>query len=167
MDYEENEGIDSSIDTLEYDEEQSKEMKTDFNNQQDSKVEVKFKKVFHDCKLPSLATSGAAAYDLYSCTQKIIKPGERVKFSLGFKMLLLHNYCAKIYSRSGLAAKHGIHVSGGRAIIDSDFLGPMAVWLINLDNNNSYEVKFHDRLAQMTFEPVTLVEWSERNRCQF
>ena len=43
-------------------------MKTDFNNQQDSKVEVKFKKVFHDCKLPSLATSGAAAYDLYSCT---------------------------------------------------------------------------------------------------
>ena len=57
-------------------------------------------------------------------------------------MLLPHNYCTKIYSRSGLAAKHGIHVSGGRAIIDSDFLGPMAVWLINLDNNNSYEV--HD-----------------------
>ena len=61
-------GIDLSIDTSEYDEEQSEEMKTDFNNQQDSKVEVKFKKVFHNCKLPSLATSGAAAYDLYSCT---------------------------------------------------------------------------------------------------
>ena len=68
MNYEENEGIDLSIDASEYDEEQSEEMKTDFNNQQDSKVEVKFKKVFHDCKLPSLATSGAAAYDLYSCT---------------------------------------------------------------------------------------------------
>ena len=79
-------------------------------------------------------------------------------------MLLLHNYCAKIYSRSGLAAKHGIHVSGGRAIIDSDFLGPMAVWLINLDNNNSYEVKFHDRLAQMTFEPVTRVKWSAKEQ---
>ena len=167
MDYEENEGIDLSVDTSEYDEEQSKEMKTDFNNQQDSKVEVKFKKVFHDCKLPSLATSGAAAYDLYSCTQKIIKPGERVKFSLGFKMLLLHNYCAKIYSRSGLAAKHGIHVSGGTAIIDSDFLGPMAVWLINLDNNNSYKVKFHDWLAQMTFEPVTQVEWSKGTDANF
>ena len=167
MDYKENEGIDLSIDASEYDEEQSEEMKTDFNNQQDSKVEVKFKKVFHDCKLPSLATSGAAAYDLYSCTQKIIKPGKRVKFSLGFKMLLLHNYCTKIYSRSGLAAKHGIHVSGGTAIIDSDFLGPMAVWLINLDNNNSYEVKFHDQLAQMTFEPVTQVEWSEGTDANF
>ena len=81
-------------------------------------------------------------------------------------MLLPHNYCAKIYSRSGLAAKHGIHVSGGTAIIYSDFLGPMAVWLINLDNN-SYEVKFHDRLAQMTFEPVTRVEWSEGTDANF
>ena len=82
-------------------------------------------------------------------------------------MLLLQNYCAKIYSRSGLAAKHGIHVSRGTAIIDSDFLGPMAVWLINLDNNNSYEVKFHDQLAQMTFEPVTRVEWREGTDADF
>ena len=166
MNYKEDKGIDLSMDASEYDEEQSKEMKTDFNDQQDSKVEVKFKKVFHNCKLPSLAKSGAAGYNLYSCTQKITKPGERVKFSLGFKMLL-HNYCAKIYSRSGLAAKHGIHVSGGTAIIDSDFLGPMAVWLINLDNNNSYEVKFHDCLAQMTFEPVTQVKWSEGTDADF
>ena len=82
-------------------------------------------------------------------------------------MLLPHNYWTKIYSRSGLAAKHGIHVSGGRAIIDSDFLGPMAVWLINLDNNNSYEVKFHDHFAQMTFEPVTQVKWSEGTDADF
>ena len=70
MNYKEDKGIDLSIDASEYDEEQSKEMKTNFNDQQDSKVEVKFKKVFHDCKLPSLATSGAAGYDLYSCTRK-------------------------------------------------------------------------------------------------
>ena len=82
-------------------------------------------------------------------------------------MLLPHNYCTKIYSTSGLAAKHGIHVSRGRAIIDSDFLGPMAVWLINLDNNNSYKVKFHDPLAQMTFEPVTQVKWSEGTDADF
>ena len=142
-------------------------MKTDFNNQQDSKVEVKFKKVFHDCKLPSLATSGAAAYDLYSCTQKIIKPGERVKFSLGFKMLLPHNYCAKIYSRSGLAAKHGIHVSGGTVIIDSDFLGPMAVWLINLDNNNSYKVKFPWLVSTNDIWTSYLSGMEWRNRCWF
>ena len=66
MNYEENEGIDLSVDTSEYDEEQSEEMKTDFNNQQDSKVEVKFKKVFHDCKLPSLATKWC------SCLQSLL-----------------------------------------------------------------------------------------------
>ena len=43
----------------------------------------------------------------------------------------------------------------------------MAVWLINLDNNNSYEVKFHDWLAQMTFEPVTRVEWSKGTDANF
>ena len=79
MNYKEDKGIDLSVDVSEYDEEQSEEMKTDFNDQQDSKVEVKFKKVFHDCKLPSLATSGAAGYDLYSCTCKIIKPGRKSK----------------------------------------------------------------------------------------
>ena len=82
-------------------------------------------------------------------------------------MLLPHNYCAKIYSRSGLVAIHGIHVSRGTAIIDSDFLGPMAVWLINLDNNNSYKVKFHDHLVQMPFEPVTQVKWSKGTDADF
>ena len=51
MNYKENEGIDLSIDASEYDEEQSEEMKTDFNDQQDSKVEVKFKKVFHQLQI--------------------------------------------------------------------------------------------------------------------
>ena len=36
MNYEEDEGIDLSVGASEYDEEQSKEMKTDFNDQQDS-----------------------------------------------------------------------------------------------------------------------------------
>ena len=43
----------------------------------------------------------------------------------------------------------------------------MAVWLINLDNNNSYEVKFNDYLAQMTFEPVTQVKWSKGTDADF
>ena len=65
MNYEEDEGIDLSIDASEYDEEQSEEMKTDFNDQQDSKVAVKFKKVFHNCKLLSCSGGGFLSVTLW------------------------------------------------------------------------------------------------------
>ena len=40
------------------------------------------------------------------------------KFSLGFKMKMLKGYCAKIYGRSGMTVKHGIHLAGGVSIIE-------------------------------------------------
>ena len=46
------------------------------------------------------------------------------RFSLGFKMKMPKGYCAKIYGRSGMIVKHGIHLAGGVSIIDQDFRGP-------------------------------------------
>ena len=73
----------------------------------------------------------SAAFDVYSCSHKTIYPGQMERFSLRFKMKMPKGYCAKIYGRSGMTVKHGIHLAGGVSIIDPDFRGPISICLKN------------------------------------
>ena len=75
-------------------------------------------------KKPRKATFKYAAFDVYSCSHKIIYPGQRETFSLGFKMKMPKGCCAKIYRKSGMTVKHGIHLAGGVSIIDPVLEGP-------------------------------------------
>ena len=118
------EGVEIKVATTEF---------SDGNSCKANCIEVLYKKVFDDCNLPKWATEGAVSYDLYSCVRKTMYPGERVKFSLGFKMVLPLSYFAKIYGHFRLAAKYGIEVMGALTIIDEEFTGAVAVWLINID----------------------------------
>ena len=112
---------------------------------------IKFQKLFNDACLPTKATTGSAGYDLFSCSKKVVEVGQRVKFSLGFRMLMPKNCRAKIYSRSGLATAHGICVAGGVTIIDQDFQGSISVCIYN-QGPEDYTIRHHDRIAQMLFE---------------
>ena len=71
------------------------------------------------------------------------------KFSLGFKMKMPKGYCAKIYGRSGMTVKHGIHLAGGVSIIDPDFRGPISICLKNSHRSCPYKIKVNDQIAQM------------------
>ena len=44
-------------------------------------------------------------------------------------MKMPKGYCAKIYGRSGMTVKHGIHLAGGVSIIEPDFRGPISICL--------------------------------------
>ena len=67
-------------------------------------------------KKPRKATFQSTAFDVYSCSHKTIYPGQMERFSLGFKMKMPRGYCAKIYGRSGMTVKHGIHLAGDVSI---------------------------------------------------
>ena len=82
-------------------------------------------------KKPRKAMPQSAAFDVYSCSHKTIYPGQMERFSLGFKMKMPKGYCAKIYGRSGMTVKHGIHLAGGVSIIDGDFRRPISICLKN------------------------------------
>ena len=82
-------------------------------------------------KNPRKAMFQSAVFNVYSCSHKTIHPGQMEKFSLGFKMKMPKGYCAKIYGRSGMTVKHGIHLAGGVSIIDPDFRGPISICLKN------------------------------------
>ena len=121
-----------------------------------------FKRIWsHFGKKPRKAMPQSAAFNVYSCSHKIIYPGQMERFSLGFKMKRPKGYCAKIYRRSGMTVKHGIHLAGGVSIIDRDFRGPISICLKNSHRSCPYEIKVNDWVAQMMIERVDDFEWIE------
>ena len=89
------------------------------------------------------------------------------RFSLGFKMKMPKGYCAKIYGRSGMTVKHGIHLAGGVYIIDPDFRGPIRICLKNSHRSCPYKIKVNDRISQMMIERVDEFKWIEGTEDDF
>ena len=135
--------------------------------EEDSK-KIIFKRIWANFgKKPRKPTSQSAAFDVYSCSHKTIYPGQMERFSLGFKMKMPKGYCAKIYGRSGMTVKHGIHLAGGVSIIEPDFRGPISICLKNSHQSHPYEIKVNDRVAQMMIERVDDFEWIEGTEDDF
>ena len=117
---------------------------------------VKIKKLRDNAHIPMRATDGAAGMNLYACLDglKIICPGDLLMIPTGIAIELPNNkYAAFIYSRSGLGVKHGICLSNGVGVIDSDYRGEICVGLCNV-SDEPYVISDGMRIAQMVIEPV-------------
>ena len=64
-------------------------------------------------------------------------------------------YVALVFARSGLGIKHGISLSNGVGVIDSDYRGEIMVGLTNL-SEEPYTIHPGDRIAQLVVTPVVL-----------
>ena len=120
----------------------------------DCVTDVKFLRVRESAVLPTYATAGAVGMDLYAAITKSvwIEPFRICKVPIGWKVEIPEGYEGQIRARSGLAAKYGISVINGPGTIDSDFRGELWVILTGLDH---YEIKPHDRIAQLVIAPVS------------
>lgn len=101
--------------------------------------------------IPFLATSGSAGYDVCACIDEeiVILVGDTVLVPTGLSVAFEgSSACMQIYSRSGLAARHGIVMANGVGIIDSDYRGEVVVPLMNL-GKASYTIEKGQRIAQM------------------
>lgn len=71
------------------------------------------------------------------------------------------NKCAAfLYARSGLGVKHGICLSNGVGVIDSDYRGEVCVGLCNV-SAEEYTIEPGERVAQMVIAPVLVPETEE------
>ena len=106
--------------------------------------------------LPQYATSGSAAMDLTACIDApvTIAPRQLVAIPTGIAIALPSaDYVALIFARSGLGVKHGISLSNGVGVIDSDYRGELKVGLTNL-SDEPYTIQPGDRVAQLAILPV-------------
>jgi dUTP pyrophosphatase len=113
--------------------------------------------------LPKRATEGSAGMDLYACMEEEItlRPGELAVIPTGIAIGLPGpDYAALVFARSGLGVKHGISLSNGVGVIDSDYRGEIQVGLCNL-GNQPYTIRPEERIAQLVVTPVCLLPIEE------
>lgn len=103
-----------------------------------------------DAKIPSYAHPGDIGLDLYSLEDKILKPGERYIFFLGFALEFPEGFGAIVHDK-GSISKAGLHVMGG--VYDAGYRGEYNVHLVNL-GHESYTIEKGDKIAQLIVHPV-------------
>lgn len=119
-------------------------------------MEIKIKKLKPNAKIPKRATQGSAGMDLYACIDESITlaPGQLAVVPTGIAIELPDNSCAAfLYARSGLGVKHGICLSNGVGVIDSDYRGEICAGLCNV-SDKSYTIEPDERVCQMVIAPV-------------
>ncbi len=113
--------------------------------------------------MPFYATAGAAGMDLSAHISEplVLKKGAMAKVPTGIAICLpCAESVAYIYARSGLGIKHGICLSNGVGVVDSDYRGEICVGLINLGPED-YTIEPGERIAQMVIAPVIRAELAE------
>ncbi len=129
---------------------------------------LKIKKLRENARIPKTATSGSAGMDLYACIDGSVtlNPGELKIIPTGIAIELPDNGCAAfLYARSGLGVKHGICLSNGVGVIDSDYRGEICAGLCNV-SDKPYVIEPFERICQMVIAPVFVPEVREVSRLE-
>ncbi len=95
-------------------------------------IDVKFKRLHPDAKIPQYATEMAAGFDLVAVEDVIIAPGETAKVPLGFAVQIPLGYEVQIRPRSGVTFKTKLRVANSPGTIDGDYRGEVAVLIDNI-----------------------------------
>ena len=124
---------------------------------------IEFKKVREQAVVPQRATSGSAGLDLRACMDKpmTLLPNVPVMIPTGLAASLpCSDMAAMIFARSGLAVKHGIALTNGVGVVDSDYRGEICVGLVNL-SKEPYTIEPQERIAQLIVMPVCMLAAKE------
>ncbi|MEO7309662.1 MAG: dUTP diphosphatase [Chitinophagaceae bacterium] len=116
-----------------------------------------------DNAMPGYATQGSSGLDVRAWINEPITLNslERILVPTGLFIEIPEGYEAQMRPRSGLAIKHGLTCLNSPGTIDSDYRGELKVILVNL-SNESQVIHPGDRIAQLVFQQVAMIEWDER-----
>lgn len=132
---------------------------------------VKIKKLSDAAIVPTKATEGSAAYDLYAPCDIVVRPGRQV-IDMMFAIELPYGYEAKIESRSGYSSKgfagyatktcdslrrFDCDVLSGK--VDSDYRNSIGVIVNNRDS--AFFITRGQRIAQLTIYSVGVADFVE------
>lgn len=120
---------------------------------------IQFMKLRENAVIPRRATPGSAGMDLHACIGEpvTIHPQKLVMIPTGLSMSLPHSgYGAFLFARSGLGVKHGICLSNGVGVVDSDYRGEICVGLCNV-SDAPYTIEPGERVAQLVVLPVAML----------
>ena len=129
-----------------------------------------------DAKIPTYATDGSAAMDIYSPKEYTINPGESIMIPTGLKVNIPKGYALLIQPRSGMSRKTKLRIPNTPGLIDSDYHGVLienvdppikSVGMEIVDGEirdgtlfgSSFTIGKGERFAQMRLIEVPVVNW--------
>ncbi len=121
-------------------------------------MELRIKRLKPEAKLPTYAHPGDVGLDLFSLEDKILAPGERYIFFVGFALEFGEGYAAIVKDKGSLPKNGGVHSMGG--VYDAGYRGEYNVNLINL-GSEPYHIKKGDKIAQLVIFPVAIAKLTE------
>ena len=112
-------------------------------------------KIGDSIPLPYYATVGAAALDLHACIDEpaVLPAGGEALIPTGIAAAIPEGCVGVLAVRSSMGIRHGVAMSNGIGVIDSDYRGPLRVGLHNF-RDTEYVVEPGDRIAQLLIIPV-------------
>ena len=123
------------------------------------KLQVKFYRET-DNPMPEYQNQGEAGLDIRSNEDVSIRGFHWETIGTVLYIIIPFGYEGQMRSRSGLAAKNGVHVLNSPGTIDSGYRDELKVILMN-HNHWAYEVKKGDRIAQLVISPMTQAQIEE------
>lgn len=101
-------------------------------------VKLKIARMHDKACWPEFKTEGAACFDVASCAEGNIGPGEIMLVHTGLIFEIPEGYCLEVYPRSGYGSK-GLTMANCVGIIDSDYRGELIIPMVNLWGLSRYD----------------------------
>jgi dUTP pyrophosphatase len=140
-------------------------------------ISIKIKAVHQNAVMPTYATDGSGAFDLYAATVdnsavlgKHVETTEPLTCGTGLAFQIPADHVMLIFSRSGHGFKHGVRLSNCVGVIDSDYTGEVMVQLAQDDRMDGADydlastfINPGDRVAQAIVipRPACAFEWAD------
>jgi dUTP pyrophosphatase len=126
-------------------------------------MEILFRKLRPEARLPSYAHPGDAGLDLASAVDAEVGPGERAMIQTGVAVAIPDGHAGLVLPRSGLASREGLTLANSPGLIDAGYRGEVTCAVVNLDRGRTVSIRQGDRIAQLVIVPASAVEptWSE------
>jgi dUTP pyrophosphatase len=118
-------------------------------------MELKFKKLVPEAKLPAYATEGSACFDISSIQNVTIPVGERADILTGLAVEVPPGFVLLLFSRSGMGFKYGVRLANCVGVIDSDYRGELICCLQN-DGFEDFRINAGNKIAQGMLVPIPM-----------
>lgn len=113
-----------------------------------------------NAKLPTYATNGSAAMDIYSPEEYTIECGQTVVIPIGIKVAIPRGYALLVQPRSGMSRRMKVRIPNSPGLIDEDFHDEIGVIVENIDPKvkdvDIYEPSDHLELVKEYGSPITI-----------
>ncbi len=127
-----------------------------------SALRVKIQKVSDHAVIPTYATDGSGAFDLYWSAPADYAtnagPGSPALLATGLAFEVPEGHVMLVFSRSGHGFSRGVRLANCVGVIDSDYRGEV---MVKLAGDGPGRMTFYggDRIAQALIVPVPRVEF--------